>query len=134
MPKIFQIPFFKGTFKDELGTTITKNGSNTFKQLGKGFSFNCDGTSDYIFSEVVSGNYDTIILEVFLNEEGKFKIKNMHRIMPSPIYYMVGEIREIYFYFKDKEINLSSLLGDKLITIRIYKTNLFNHFSGENFR
>jgi len=71
--------------------------------------------------------------EVFLSEDGKFKIINMYRVMPSPIYYMVGEIREIYFYFKDKEINLSSLLGDKLLTVRVCKTNLFNHFLGENF-
>lgn len=78
--------------------------------------------------------YTAFNQEVFLHEDDKFKIINMHRVMPSPIYYMVGEIREIYFYFKDKEINLSSLLGDKLITIRIYKTNLFNHFSGGNFR
>lgn len=78
--------------------------------------------------------YTAFNQEVFLHEDDKFKIINMHRVMPSPIYYMVGEIREIYFYFKDKEINLSSLLGDKLITIRIYKTNLFNHFSGRNFR
>ncbi len=77
--------------------------------------------------------YTAFNQEVFLHEDNKFKIINMHRVMPSPIYYMVGEIREIYFYFKDKEINLSSLLGDKLITICIYKTNLFNHFSGRKF-
>ncbi len=77
--------------------------------------------------------YTAFNQEVFLHEDNKFKIINMHRVMPSPIYYMVGEIREIYFYFKDKEINLSSLLGDKLITISIYKTNLFNHFSGRKF-
>ncbi len=71
--------------------------------------------------------------QVFLNEDGKFKIKNMHRIIPTPIYYRIGAVRENIFYFKDKEINLSSLLGDKLLTVRVCKTNLFNHFLGENF-
>lgn len=66
--------------------------------------------------------------EIFLSENNKFKIKNMHRIMPSPIYYMVGAIRGNYFYFKDEEINLSSLLGDKLLTITINKYNFFNYF------
>lgn len=78
--------------------------------------------------------YTAFNQEVFLNEEGKFKIKNMHRIMPSPIYHRVGEIRENYFYFKDKEINLSSLLGDELLTVGIYKKNLYNYFLGGNCR
>lgn len=68
--------------------------------------------------------------EKFINEEGKFKIKNMHRVMPNPIYYRVGAIRENYFYFKDKEINLSTLVGDKLLTIGVYKRNLYNYFWG----
>lgn len=70
--------------------------------------------------------------EIFIEEEGKFKIKNMHRIMPSPIYYRVGAIRENYFYTKDKEIDLSSLLGDKLLTISVYKRNLYNYIIGRN--
>jgi len=70
--------------------------------------------------------------EMFVEEDGKFKIKNMHRVMPSPIYYMVGEIREIFFSFKNMEINLSLLLGDKLLTIEIDKNNLLNYLLGEN--
>ena len=73
--------------------------------------------------------YTAFNQEVFLHEDDKFKIINMHRVMPSPIYYMVGEVREIYFYFKDKEINLSSLLRDKLITITINKYNFFYYFT-----
>jgi len=69
--------------------------------------------------------------EKFINEEGKFKIKNMHRVMPNPIYYRIGAIRENYFYFKDKEINLSTLVGDKLLTIGVYKRNLYNYYWGE---
>jgi hypothetical protein len=74
--------------------------------------------------------YTAFDQEIFIDEGGKFKIKNMHRIMPSPINYMVGTIYENTLYFKNKEINLSSLLGDKLITIEIYKNNLFNYLIG----
>lgn len=70
--------------------------------------------------------------EIFIQEEGKFKIKNMHRIMPDPILYMVGVGSENCFYFKDKEINLSSLWGDKLLTIGVYKKNLYNYIIGRN--
>jgi len=61
--------------------------------------------------------------EVFLREEGKFKIKNMQRIMPVPIYYRVGESSDNCFYFKEDKIELSSLLGEKLLTIKIIKKN-----------
>jgi len=74
--------------------------------------------------------YTTFENEIFVEEEGRFKIKNMHRIMPNPIYYRIGAIRENYFYFKDKEINLSALVGDKLLTLDIYRHNLFNYFLG----
>jgi len=66
--------------------------------------------------------------EIFVDEDGKFKIKNMHRIMPSPIYYMVGTIYENTLYFKNKEINFSLLVGDKILTIEIYRNNFFNYF------
>ena len=68
--------------------------------------------------------------EKFINEEGKFRIVNMHRTIHTPFYYRIGAIRENYFYFKDKEINLSTLVGDKLLTLDIYKQNLFNYFLG----
>jgi hypothetical protein len=67
--------------------------------------------------------------EIFISEEGKFKIKNMHRIMPSPINYMIGAIYENTLYLENKEINLSSLLGDKLITIKLNKSNLFSYLT-----
>jgi len=65
--------------------------------------------------------------EIFVEEEGRFKIKNMHRIIPTPIYYRIGAIRENIFYFKDKEINLPSLVGDRLLTLEINRNNLFNY-------
>jgi len=74
--------------------------------------------------------YTTFENETFVEEEGRFKIKNMHRIIATPIYYRIGAIRENYFYFKDKEINLSKLVGDKLLILNIYKHNLFNYFLG----
>jgi len=51
----------------------------------------------------------------------------MHRVIPTPIYYRIGAIRENIFYFKDKEINLSSLVGDRLLTLEINRNNLFNY-------
>ena len=68
--------------------------------------------------------------EVFVEEDNKFKIKNMHRTIYTPFYYRIGAIRENIFYFKNKEINLSSLVGDKLLTFEIYKKNLFNYLLG----
>jgi hypothetical protein len=74
--------------------------------------------------------YTTFENEIFMEEEGRFKIKNMHRIIPTPFYYRIGAIRENIFYFKDKEINLSSLVGDRLLTLDIYKNNLFSYLIG----
>jgi len=71
--------------------------------------------------------YTTFENEIFVEEEGRFKIKNMHRIISTPIYYRIGAIRENIFYFKDEEINLSSLVGDKLLTLEINRNNLFNY-------
>ena len=75
--------------------------------------------------------YTTFENEIFVEEEGRFKIKNMHRIIPTPIYYRIGAIRENIFYFKDKEINLSSLVGDKLLTLEINRSSLFNYLRGK---
>ncbi|MGB6370919.1 MAG: DUF1850 domain-containing protein [Atribacterota bacterium] len=74
--------------------------------------------------------YTTFENEIFVEEEGRFKIKNMHRIIPTPIYYRIGAVRENVFYFKGEEINLSSLVGDRLLTLEIYKNNLFNYLIG----
>ncbi|MBA7497734.1 hypothetical protein ES704_00465 [subsurface metagenome] len=71
--------------------------------------------------------YTTFENEIFVEEEGRFKIKNMHRIIPTPIYYRIGAVRENIFYFKGEEINLSSLVGDRLLTIEIDRNNLFNY-------
>ena len=65
--------------------------------------------------------------EKFIIEEDKFRITNMHRTIYTPYYYRIGAIRENYFYFKDKEINLSSLVGDKLLTLEINRSSLFNY-------
>jgi len=68
--------------------------------------------------------------EVFVEEDNKFKIKNMNRTIYTPFYHRIGEIRENIFYFKDKLINLSSMVGDELITIDIYKSNYLNYLLG----
>jgi len=74
--------------------------------------------------------YTAFNQEIFVDEDGKFKIKNMHRVMPSPIYYMVGTIYENTLYFKNKEINFSLLVGNKILTIEIYMNNFFNYLVG----
>jgi len=71
--------------------------------------------------------YTTFENEIFVEEEGRFKIKNMHRIIPIPIYYRIGAVRENIFYFKGEEINLSSSVGDRLLTLEINRNNLFNY-------
>jgi len=43
---------------------------------------------------------------------------------------MVGTIYENIFYFENREINFSSLVGNKILTIEIYKKNLFNYLIG----
>lgn len=63
--------------------------------------------------------------EQFVQEDGKFKIKNMNRIINLPLYYNIGAIRENYLYIKDRKINLSLLTGDKLVTINLRKCNLW---------
>ncbi|HDK26978.1 MAG TPA: DUF1850 domain-containing protein [Candidatus Atribacteria bacterium] len=68
--------------------------------------------------------------EKFINEKDKIRIINMCRTIHTPFYYRIGAIRENILYFKDKEINLSTLVGDKLLTLDIYKKNLFNYFLG----
>jgi len=77
--------------------------------------------------------YTTFENEIFVEEEGRFKIINMHRIIPTPIYYRIGAVRENIFYFKGEEINLSSLVGDRLLTLEIDRNNLFNYLVGGNF-
>jgi len=72
--------------------------------------------------------------EVFTIEKDKFKITNMNRIIYTPFYYRIGKIRENIIYFKDEGgVNLSSLVGDKLLTLDIYKKNLLNDFLGGIF-
>jgi hypothetical protein len=68
--------------------------------------------------------------EIFIEEDNKFKIKNMSRIIYTPFYHRIGKIRENIFYFKNEVINLSSIVGDKLIIIDIYKNSLFNCLLG----
>ncbi len=70
--------------------------------------------------------------EIFIEEDGKFKIKNMYRIIYSPFYYRIRSITENIFYFKNKEIDLSSSVGDRLLTLEIDRNNLFNYLIGGN--
>jgi|LDZT01.1.fsa_nt_gi hypothetical protein len=66
--------------------------------------------------------------ELFVNEDDKFKVKNMSRKISLPLYYRIGKIRENHFIYKDNEINLSKELGDSVVTISIVQSNLFDYF------
>jgi len=66
--------------------------------------------------------------EFFVNEDDKFKVKNMSRKISLPLYYRIGGIRENYFIYKNNEINLSKKLGDSVVTITIAQSNLFDYF------
>jgi len=63
--------------------------------------------------------------EFFVNEDGKFKIKNMSRKISLPLYYRIGKIRDNHFIYKSKDINLSEIMGDNVATITITRMNLF---------
>lgn len=65
---IFQTSLEQGSFKDQRGSTITKVGTNHMKQYGKGFSLDCIG-SNYIYSDTVNGDFNTIVLEFWLSSE-----------------------------------------------------------------
>src|SRR6056297_3411721 len=71
--------------------------------------------------------------EFFVNEDGKFKIKNMSRKISLPLYYRIGKIRENYFIYKNNEINLSKKLGDSVVKISIDQSNLFDYFFNKYF-
>jgi hypothetical protein len=71
--------------------------------------------------------------EFFVNEDGKFKIKNMSRKISLPLYYRIGKIRENYFIYKKQNINLSEKLGDSVVTISIIQSNLFEYFFNKYF-
>ena len=65
--------------------------------------------------------------EIFVNEDGLFKIKNMSRKISLPLYYRIGKMRENHLIFQDKDIDLSEKLGDDVVTINVKKTNLLRY-------
>ncbi len=71
--------------------------------------------------------------EFFVNQDGKFKIKNMYRKISLPLYYRIGKIRENHFIYKNNNINLSEILGDTVITINVVQLNLFGYFFNKYF-
>ncbi len=71
--------------------------------------------------------------EIFLSEDNRFKIKNMHREIELPLYYRIYEDRGNVFVFKNQEIDLSKKIGDALLTIDIRRLNAINYFLENNF-
>ena len=78
--------------------------------------------------------YTCFAEEIFIEEDNRFKIKNMHRIIYTPFYYRIGKVRENFFYFKNEELNLSSILGDELLVLEINRNSLLYYFLGGIFR
>ncbi len=66
--------------------------------------------------------------EIFVSEDGKFKIKNMSRKIKTPLYYRVYQDRANIFIFENQEINLSETIGNGLLTIDIPNLKLIDYF------
>ena len=66
--------------------------------------------------------------EVFVSEDGKFKIKNMSRKIETPLYYRVYQDRDNIFIFENQKINLSETIGNGLLTIDILHLKLIDYF------
>ena len=58
--------------------------------------------------------------EQFLLKDGKFIIKNINKFLPF-IPLKIGKNSHNTFFFKEKMIDLSTLIGDGLVYIRIVK-------------
>ena len=61
--------------------------------------------------------------EIFVCEDHKFKIKNMHRDIRLPLYYRIYHDRGNIFIFDNQKIELSDVIGDALLIIDIYQQN-----------
>ena len=59
--------------------------------------------------------------EQFLLKDGKFIISNINRILPF-IPLKIGKIRHNIFFFKEETVELSSLIGDGIVYIKIKKS------------
>ncbi|MFW6149104.1 MAG: DUF1850 domain-containing protein [Atribacterota bacterium] len=81
----------------------------------------------HFYDSVAGMPYAAFGDEVFLMEDGKYKIKNMNRPIDLPLYYNVGAIRENHLYIKNKEINLSELTGDQLVTINLREVSFWEN-------
>lgn len=68
MSLLYEYNGHKGSFLDRMGATITKVGNPEFKNKGKGFGMECTG-SEYFYSDTVTGDYDSFLVEFYLNEE-----------------------------------------------------------------
>lgn len=66
--------------------------------------------------------------EIFINEKNKFIIKNMQREIMLPLYYRIYRDRGNILLYKDQEINLSDIVGDRLLIIDIKQFNKLTFF------
>ncbi|MBN2394846.1 MAG: DUF1850 domain-containing protein [Candidatus Atribacteria bacterium] len=66
--------------------------------------------------------------EIFVHEDGKFKIKNMNRKIYLPLYYRVGKSSKNHFHYENKDYNLSEIVGDSVVIIDIKPMNILQYF------
>lgn len=71
--------------------------------------------------------------EIFISEDGLFKIKNMSREILLPLYYRIGKDSENHFFYK-QDINLSQRMGDGVVIIDIRPINLFDYLINNIYR
>jgi hypothetical protein len=89
-------------------------------------------TETHFYDSVAGMPYAAFGDEIFLMENGKYKIINMNRPISLPLRYNIGAIRENHLYLKDKKINLSKITGDQLVTMNLKKMSLWERFLDEN--
>jgi len=82
----------------------------------------------HFYDSIAGMPYAAFADEIFLIEDGKYKIKNMNRNIPLPLHYNIGAIRENHLYIKNKTINLSEMTGDQLVTINLRQVNLLEKY------
>ncbi len=96
------------------------------------FKFDNNGkmilTETHFYDHGAGLPYTSFGEEIFITENNKFKIKNMYREISLPLYYRVYRDRENIMIYKNQEINLSKIIGDRLLFIDINRINKLTFF------
>ncbi len=94
------------------------------------FKINKDGrlilTETHFHDHGAGLPYTAFKEEIFISEDGLFKIKNMFREIRLPLYYRIGQASENHFFYK-QDINLSQKIGDGVAVVDILPIKLFDY-------